>query len=193
MNLKKNIDIISNNEVDKKEKRKKYKQEYFQKNKEKILKKKQEYRKNNPEKYKESTKKYYEKTKDVQKEKKKKWINENRELYNSYWTNRKKNDILFKLIANMRSRVCNYLKLLNITKKNKTIDIIGCNPKELKEHLENQFLEGMSWENRNEWHIDHIIPLSSAKNEEELNKLFHYSNLQPLWVKDNLLKSNKIL
>ena len=51
----------------------------------------------------------------------------------------------------------------------------------------------MTWNNRSEWHIDHIIPLSSAKTEEELYKLFHYTNLQPLWAKDNLIKGKKTI
>ena len=94
----------------------------------------------------------------------------------------------------MRSRLCNYLKSNNITKKNKTFDIVGCTPEFLKEHLENKFKEGMSWENHDlyGWHIDHIIPLSSAKTEEEIYKLCHYSNLQPLWAGDNLSKGNKV-
>jgi len=154
---------------------------------------KQKKRKENPEKYKEETKKYYIKTKDIQAEKKKKWISENREKYNSYWTNRKKKDPVFALIMNMRSRIWKYLRLLNITKNNKTFEIVGCSPQELKEHLEKQFVQGMSWENRTEWHIDHIIPLSSAKTEEELYKLCHYTDLQPLWEEENLKKSNKIL
>ena len=56
-----------------------------------------------------------------------------------------------------------------------------------------KFTTGMSWENRNEWHIDHKIPLSSAKTEEEIYELCHYTNLQPLWAFDNLSKGNKIL
>jgi hypothetical protein len=51
----------------------------------------------------------------------------------------------------------------------------------------------MNWDNHGEWHIDHKIPLSTAKNEEELYKLNHYTNLQPLWSTDNLKKSNKII
>ena len=92
----------------------------------------------------------------------------------------------------VRYRIWFYLKSNNITKKNKTFDIVGCSPEFLKEHLEKQFISGMTWENRNEWHIDHIIPLSSAKTEDELYKLCHYTNLQPLWAEDNLKKSNKI-
>jgi hypothetical protein len=147
----------------------------------------------NPDKYKEETKKYYLKTREIQAEKKKKWISENREKYNSYWTNRKKNDEVFKLLTGMRSRIWKYTKLLNITKKNTTFEIVGCSPQHLKEYLEKQFVPGMSWENRTEWNIDHIIPLSSAKTEEELYKLCHYTNLQPLWAEENLKKSNKIL
>jgi hypothetical protein len=105
----------------------------------------------------------------------------------------KKLTSVYSLLCGMRSRLCNYLKKNNITKKNKTFDIVGCTPEFLKEHLETQFIDGMTWGNRSKWHIDHIIPLSSAKTEDELYKLCHYTNLQPLWAEDNLKKSNKIL
>jgi hypothetical protein len=93
----------------------------------------------------------------------------------------------------VRGRVNKFLKSKNITKTNKTFDIVGCTPEFLKEHLEQQFTEGMSWDNQGKWHIDHIIPLSSAKTEEEIYKLCHYTNLQPLWAEDNLNKGCKIL
>ena len=94
----------------------------------------------------------------------------------------------------MRCRIWKYLNILEISKKNKTFDIVGCSPEFLKEHLEKQFTEGMDWELLGQHiHIDHIIPLSSAKTEDELYKLCHYTNLQPLWAEDNLKKSNKIL
>jgi hypothetical protein len=61
-----------------------------------------------------------------------------------------------------------------------------------KQHIERQFTKGMNWDNQGKWHIDHIIPLASANTEEELIKLCHYTNLQPLWAEDNLTKSDKI-
>jgi hypothetical protein len=87
------------------------------------------------------------------------------------------------------------VKKLQDFKKNKTFDIVGCAPNYLREHIEKQFLEGMNWENYGfyGWHIDHIIPLSSAITEEDIYKLCHYTNLQPLWAKDNLTKNNKLL
>jgi hypothetical protein len=86
-----------------------------------------------------------------------------------------------------------FLKRHNISKKNKTMDMVGCDSHFLKEYLEQKFQQGMSWDNYGVWHIDHIIPLSSAKSEEEIYKLCHYTNLQPLWGIDNIKKSNKIL
>ena len=92
---------------------------------------------------------------------------------------------------NVRKRVRDILKLKGELKKDATFELIGCSPKELVQHLQTQFTNGMSWENYGEWHIDHIIPLSSAKTIDDIKRLCHYTNLQPLWAKDNLKKSNK--
>ena len=94
----------------------------------------------------------------------------------------------------MRARMRTIFKTKNITKNNKTIIIVGCTPLELREHLEKQFTNNMSWENHgiHGWHIDHIIPLSSGKTEDEILELFHYTNLQPLWAVDNLKKGGKL-
>jgi hypothetical protein len=111
----------------------------------------------------------------------------------TYQRERKKNDSIFNIKATIRTRIYKFLSVKNIKKTSKTFDIIGCSPIELKEHLERQFTDNMSWGNRSLWHIDHIIPLSIAKTEEEIYKLCHYTNLQPLWAEDNLKKGNKIL
>ena len=84
------------------------------------------------------------------------------------------------------------LRRNNYGKKSKANDILGCKWEEFKVHIEKQFLKGMSWENKSEWSIDHIIPLASAKSEEDVIRLNHYTNLRPLWAKDNLVKSAKM-
>jgi hypothetical protein len=178
-----------------------------------------DYRKNNPEKVLELTRNWTKKNPEWVYNRHKKWREENpkkhKELKKNWYKNnphkrkeyrenykpkkheqrkeRRESDPIFSLINNVRSRLYKYLIKLDITKKNKTFDIVGCSPLQLKEHLEKQFTNGMCWENRSEWHIDHIIPLSSAKTEDELYKLCHYKNLQPLWAIDNIKKGNKIL
>jgi hypothetical protein len=191
---------------------KKKKKDDYKKNREEILNKVKKYREQNivnirlkdmirsKERYKsnpEILKSYYEKNKKSILTYKKKWSKKNyqkiKEQKKEYYKNRNDNDFIFNLRNRMRSRLYNFLLKNNIVKTNKTFDIVGCTPQFLKEHLENQFIGDMGWDNRGEWHIDHIIPLSSAKTEEELYKLCHYTNLQPLWAEDNLKKSNKIL
>jgi hypothetical protein len=81
---------------------------------------------------------------------------------------------------------------MGYTKRSKTNDILGIDFDGFKKHIESKFAEGMNWENRELWHIDHIIPISSAKTEEEVFKLNHYTNLQPLWAEDNYKKSDKL-
>ena len=166
---------------------------WYQNNKDKKSEYFEKYRIETPEKIKETKKKYREKNKEIIKQKKKIYDELYKPKRNLLRREKQKTDIVFKLINNVRVRLIKYLKKLNITKKNKTFEIVGCTPQELKEHLEKQFVDGMSWENRSEWHIDHIIPLSSAKTEEEIYKLSHYTNLQPLWAIDNMKKSNNIL
>lgn len=121
-------------------------------------------------------------------------IDKTRERRRNYQNNRFKNDPEFRLSRNIRSRLYEFLKFRKIIKRNTTEEIVGCTKEFLKEHIEKQFTEGMTWDLIGKHiHIDHIIPLSSAKTEEEIYQLCHYTNLQPLWAEDNLKKSNKIL
>jgi hypothetical protein len=117
-----------------------------------------------------------------------------KEYNKTYSKIKRKNDPLHRLSSNIRNRMRIYLKSKNISKNNKTFEIVGCTPEFLKEYLEKKFVEGMNWELfGKKIHIDHIIPLSSAKNEEEIYKLCHYTNLQPLWAGDNLSKNNRLV
>lgn len=117
----------------------------------------------------------------------------NKENHNIYIKDRLSTDTLFKLSINIRNLIRLSFNRNNYTKKSKTEQILGCSYKEFKQHLELQFQSWMNWDNRGlyngelnfGWDIDHIIPLSSAKSEEEIIKLNHYSNLQPLCSKIN--------
>ncbi len=110
-----------------------------------------------------------------------------------YKMNRVKSDPIYKLITSIRSRISQSLGNLNISKDRKTISILGCSLDEFRYFIESKFTEGMSLSNYGEWHLDHIIPVSYAKNEEDVYLLNHYTNFQPLWSKDNLSKGNRYI
>ena len=152
-----------------------------------------EYRKNNQEKVKESKKKYYYENREKILKQKQDYGKKNIEKRRVYLYHRYHNNEIYKISNNIRTRIRIFLKTKNISKNNTTNKIVGCTPEFLKNYLEKKFTDEMSWENYGKWHIDHKIPLSSAKTEEEVYKLCHYTNLQPLWSKDNLSKGDKIL
>lgn len=167
--------------------------DYKKNNREKVLNGYKDYRKKNSDKLKESRKEYVKNNQDKISEYKKKYYSENKSYFLNWEREKRKIDPIFKLSGNMRKRINSFVKLIKFTKKTKTFDLVGCNPISLKDYLEKKFTEGMSWENYGEWHIDHIIPLSSAKTEDEVYKLCHYTNLQPLWAIDNLKKGSKLI
>ena len=127
---------------------------------------------------------------------KKKYYKQNRNYHNSYQLKyqkeRRKTDQLFKLKSNLRTRTYQAFMNKGYSKNTKTQDMLGVDWEIAKQHIERQFTKGMSWSNYGEWHIDHIIPLASAKTPERLKQLCHYTNLQPMWAVDNLIKSDKI-
>lgn len=108
---------------------------------------------------------------------------------------RNRGDEMFNFVESIRGLVRKSFTNKNYTKNSKTFDILGIDQEGLFEHIEKQFKDGMTWENHSHrgWHIDHIIPVNSATSYEELVKLNHYTNLQPLWCDENWKKSDKIL
>ena len=109
---------------------------------------------------------------------------------NTYHKQRKAKDPLYRLHCNMRSMGNRVVKQLALGKKPaNTFTWVGCTAEELKTRFESLFTEGMTWENYGEWHVDHIRPVSSFA-PEEWEQINHYTNLQPLWAKDNLLKGD---
>ena len=103
---------------------------------------------------------------------------------------RKQNEPEFYLKVTLRCRLNHAIK--GYVKSKKTEEMLGCTWDFARKHIESQFKDGMNWSNHglHGWHVDHIIPLASAKSRQELENLFHYTNLQPLWARDNIAKSD---
>jgi hypothetical protein len=117
-------------------------------------------------------------------------INYARNHHNGLYA-RLKTDPLFKLTHNLRNLIRNSIKNQGYKKTTKTAAILGCDYEFFHLYMELQFKPGMSWENHGEWHIDHKKPISWAKTKEEVIKLNHYTNLQPLWAVENIQKGNR--
>jgi hypothetical protein len=156
------------------------------------------YRENNKNKSRLDQKKWRDNNKERNEELKKGWLKKNiekvRKNRNKRFNERYNTDPLEKLKKTIRVAFLRGIKQ-GYKKTNKTENVLGCTWEEFKIHIEKQFKLGMTWENHayEGWHIDHIIPISSAKSEEEVYRLSHYTNFQPLWCDENLTKSNKII
>ena len=172
--------------------RKQYNREYRQNNKEILSQKNKEWIEKNSEHIKERRKKYYILNKENINNKYTKWYQENKEhklkMNNKRTKERYHIDGFFRMTKVIRTRVSHSIKNKNMSTK----DILRCSWKTFKQHIEQQFTEGMDWNNQGKWHYDHIVPISSAKTEEDVYRLNHYTNFQPLWAEDNLKKSDKI-
>lgn len=120
-------------------------------------------------------------------------FNANSMEYRKQWFyDKRAKDPSFKLLSNLRTR-CNHM-LKGEIKHSSILRYFGCSVSELRQYIEQQFKEGMNWNNFGDWHIDHIIPVSyfDFKEEKDFYIAWNYRNLQPLWAKDNLEKSNKV-
>ena len=126
------------------------------------------------------------------------WKERNRARHNAasvaYTRKRLKVDPEYRLIHRMRRRVLKAVTAECAFKSGKTAELLGCSGSELRAYLESLFKPGMSWENYGYygWHVDHIRPCASfdLTDPEEQKKCFHFSNLQPLWMHENRLKSD---
>jgi hypothetical protein len=173
---------------------------YELKNIEKIKNYRSEYYLEHKDEKAEYTHNYYLKNKDVRTKQISEWRlknlkriqerrNKNKEKRNKQEKLRRETDVNYKLTSILRNRLRNALIGVG-TKLKRTLELLGCSVEFLKKHLESQFKEGMNWDNYGlyGWHVDHIktcysFDLSKPKQQREC---FHYSNLRPLWAKDNL-------
>jgi hypothetical protein len=92
----------------------------------------------------------------------------------------------------VRARLRKALRVAGVRKTLRTCALVGCSAYELRKHLEGKFEAGMSWDNHglHGWHVDHIVSVASfdLSDVEQQRKCFHFTNLQPLWAKDNWKK-----
>lgn len=141
------------------------------------------YRKNNPEKMVAMRRAQY--LKNMDKEKARDAV---------YKAKRRTSDPSFKLLRSLRDRHYKAVKAAGKNKTFRTTILLGCSAEYLKQHIENQFSDGMTWDNHGVvWHIDHIVPLSKVnwEDSDSYAKACHYTNLQPLFALDNIRKGNR--
>lgn len=110
-----------------------------------------------------------------------------------YVTKKYYENINFRLSVILRGRL--WKAITRDSKQSSALTLLGCTIDELKSYLERRFTKGMTWKNYGKWHIDHIKPCCSfdLTNFEQQKLCFHYSNLQPLWAKDNIRKNGKVI
>lgn len=162
----------------------KQQKQYAQKNKAKIAEYQKEYAKKNQKTLQKNKRRHYLKHKDKILKRVNSWHNKNYA-----------NDESYKLKCIIRRNSYRVADAVKYDKTMKSLDYLGCSLEEFKAHIESQWQEGMTWENHSAdgWHIDHIKPLDwYIKNSDDPWQANHYTNLQPLWAKENLSKNNKI-
>ena len=193
---KKRYDPIKKGEYNKKyveehkEEKVYYNKAYYTSNKEEILEQHKGYVAENKEKIKNYLKEYNQNPEKI--------INRRKKVKEKY-----DNDECFKFSLLFRNNLSLLLKKNGLLKNKKTEEILGCNLIEFRVYLESKFEIWMNWENKGlyngemsyGWDIDHIIPLAKAKSAEEIIKLCHYTNLQPLcsFTNRHLKKDNIVL
>ena len=195
---------------------KNYQPQYYEDNKERIIEWNKQYRQDNKEEIKEYKKQYYQDNKEeilkrntqynqTHKEEIKEYRQDNKAKLNEYQKNKRKNDIVFALRCNVSSQVSMALKRNSGSKQGESLmKYLPYTIDQLKEHLENQFEDWMTWENHGvyhptekRWHIDHIIPqnklIYDSMDHPNFQNCWALENLQPLLALDNLSKGDKIL
>lgn len=205
-------DCLKQNNVENKEKKTEYNKQYWEKTKHQQKEKHRKWVSENQEYIKEKMKEWLENNKEHKKQKDREYRVANwdkKKEYNREWQRKNYNDmktnperqqefIERKIHKNTGRRI---REILGQSKSNRCLDYVGCSLEHFKKHIEEQFLEGMSWDNYGEdkdgnrvnaWHIDHKIPCKAFKlsNETEVKACFNYRNLRPLWATDNIVKSD---
>lgn len=129
--------------------------------------------------------------KEVKRERNKQWREDNREAIREYQRDRYRGNLDHRISCTIRAMLRRTLKG---DKNGGTFELIGYTTDELISNIENKMLEGMTWDNYGEWHIDHIHPVSAYLKDGETDPsvINALDNLQPLWAADNLSKGASV-
>lgn len=155
----------------------------------------QQYRKNNVEHIKDynqrwnknHAKAYRELNKEKRKQHHDEWYKDNKAHKAKYKQRRCKTDLNYRIACLLRTRL--YDAVRN-DRSGSAVKDLGCSIEDFKGYISNFFVGGMTWDNYGEWHLDHIKPLSKfdLTDRIQFKEACHYTNYQPLWAKDNLVK-----
>ena len=182
-----------------KERRREYWKEYREQNKDHYKEYQKEYSKQNKERLREYQKEFYEQNKEYYKEYGKEYREQNKDQIKEYMKEYKRNrytsDENYKTLVLCRSMLKRTLKATNSTKDTRTYEMLGYCNEQLKESIESKFLEGMSWSNYGDWHVDHIYPVTryikdGVEDPAIINAL---DNLTPMWAEHNMEKGERTL
>lgn len=141
---------------------------------------------------------WYDKNRELLLPRNRKWKHENRDktlAATKRWQKKQfETNSNYALAHSLRTRLNMAIK--NNFKAGSAVRDLGCSIEEFRKYIESQFKPGMSWDNRGKWgevwHIDHIKPLNKfdLTNREQFMEACHYTNMQPMWALDNIIKSD---
>ena len=178
-----------------KEEIKEYHKEWRDKNRDKLNEQQRERYKDNPQPFKASKERYVASHMEQVKESRTRYKVENRQKCTDYQRNKRQSDPVYKFRSSFIHLMSLYRKKHGYTGTKGTWEMVGCDFDTFLAYIQSQFEEGMTMENYGHgkgcWNIDHIIPIRTAQNDEDIERLNHYTNLRPLWSTDNYRRSRK--
>lgn len=179
------------------EKVKAYHKEWRDKNRERLNEQQKKRYMENPDAFKERKARYVETHGEAVKESSKRYRTENRQKRTDYERTKRQTDHVYRFRTSFRCLIGGYLRKRGYKGGKSVWEVVGCDFDTFLAYITNLFEDGMTLENYGQrsgcWNIDHIIPISTATNDEDLERLNHYTNLRPMWATENYKKSKKVL
>ncbi len=178
-----------------KEQAKAYHEAWREKNRERLREQARANYHKNPQAQRARTEKYRASHIEQVKESRARYKAENRQRCTDYQRNKRQSDPVYKFRTSFTHLMSLYRKKKGYTGTKGTWEMVGCDFDTFLAYIQSQFAEGMTLENyghgAGKWNIDHIIPICTAKTDEDIERLNHYSNLRPMWATDNYRRARK--